>query len=102
MASLWPRNAALRGKAEWLTVLEGHCGVGLWDAILHAGDPMHPASRWTWSSEFRRLCGFSNESEFPNVVQSWSDRLHPMMSGRPSRPSAHRWPPGLVTIPPTA
>ena len=67
----------LRGKAEWLDVLDRHCGVGLWDAILHDGDAMHPKSRWTWSAEFRRLCGFTDEAEFPNVVQSWSDRLHP-------------------------
>ena len=38
---------------------------------------MSPKARWTWSPEFRRLCGFSNPAEFPDVVQSWSDRLHP-------------------------
>jgi hypothetical protein len=67
----------VRDKAEWLEVLERHSGVGLWDAVLHEGDAMHPSARWTWSAEFRRLCGFSTEAEFPNVVQSWSDRLHP-------------------------
>ena len=60
-----------------LTVLGKHSGVGLWDAILHDGDAMHPKSCWRWSPEFRRLCGFADEAEFPNVVQSWSDRLHP-------------------------
>ena len=64
-------------KAEWLDTLSGHCGVGLWDAILYEGDPMHPKSRWTWSAEFRRLCGYTTQAEFPDVVQSWSDRLHP-------------------------
>ena len=44
-----------------LTVLGKHSGVGLWDAILHNGDAMHPQSRWTWSPEFRRLCGFAGE-----------------------------------------
>ncbi len=77
MNAPWRRRAALRGKAEWLDVLDRHCGVGLWDAILHDGDAMHPDSRWTWSAEFRRLCGFHDATEFPNVVQSWSDRLHP-------------------------
>jgi hypothetical protein len=39
---------------------------------------MHPKARWTWSSEFRRLCGYdTGASNFPNIVQSWSDRLHP-------------------------
>ncbi|MGX9964466.1 methyl-accepting chemotaxis protein [Roseomonas sp. F4] len=64
-------------KAEWLDTLSNHAGVGLWDAILHEGDAMHPLSRWTWSAEFRRLCGFTSAAEFPDKVQSWSDRLHP-------------------------
>jgi archaellum component FlaC len=64
-------------KAEWLDTLSLHAGIGLWDAVFHDGDAMHAEARWTWSSEFRRLCGYSSESEFPNVVQSWSDRLHP-------------------------
>ncbi|MEQ5774272.1 MULTISPECIES: PAS domain-containing methyl-accepting chemotaxis protein [unclassified Thalassospira] len=64
-------------KIEWLEILSRHSGVGLWDAILHNGDAMHAKSKWTWTPEFRRLCGFDSEKEFPNVVQSWSDRLHP-------------------------
>ncbi len=65
------------GKAEWLEILSRHAGVGLWDAVLHEGDAMHAKSLWTWSAEFRRLCGFETAEEFPDVVQSWSDRLHP-------------------------
>ena len=67
----------LIGKGEWLDTLTQHAGIGLWDAVLFEGDAMHPQARWTWSNEFRRLCGFTSESDFPNVVQSWSDRLHP-------------------------
>jgi PAS domain S-box-containing protein len=70
-------DQAMRERSEWLEVLSSHSGVGLWDAILHEGDAMHPNARWTWSAEFRRLLGFASEAEFPNVVQSWSDRLHP-------------------------
>ncbi|WP_282572015.1 methyl-accepting chemotaxis protein [Roseomonas acroporae] len=71
------RKTETAAKAEWLEILSRHAGVGLWDAVLHDGDPMHPRSRWTWSAEFRRLCGFTSEAEFPDRVQSWSDRLHP-------------------------
>ena len=70
-------SRALADKAEWLDILCGNAGVGLWDAVLHEGDPMHAKARWTWSPEFRRLCGFTSAAEFPDVVQSWSDRLHP-------------------------
>lgn len=68
-------------KAEWMDILFEHAGIGLWDAILHDGDPMHPQSRWTWSAEFRRLCGYATEAEFPNHVQSWSNLLHPEDAG---------------------
>jgi ABC-type transporter Mla subunit MlaD len=62
--------------AERLALLDHHAGVGLWDAVLHDGDPMHPKSTWIWSGEFRRLLGFSSAAEFPDVVGSWADRLH--------------------------
>ena len=77
--AIWSRSDTqdLRQKAEWLEVLSSHAGIGLWDAVLHQGDPMHAQSRWTWSAEFRRLVGFSSAAEFPDVVGSWADRLHP-------------------------
>jgi len=58
-------------------LLDRHAGIGLWDAVLHQGDPAHPQSHWTWSSEFRRMLGFTREADFPNLMTSWSDRLHP-------------------------
>ena len=64
-------------RLEWLDTLGTQSGVGLWDAVFHEGDALHPKARWTWSPEFRRLCGYTTEAEFPDVVQSWSDRLHP-------------------------
>ena len=60
------RTTALAEKVEWLDILSTHAGVGLWDAILFEGDPMHAKARWTWSPEFRRLCGFSDAAEFPD------------------------------------
>ena len=67
---------ALAEKGEWLDLLAGHAGVGLWDVVLHEGDTAHDLARWTWSAGFRRLCGFATEAEFPNVLRSWSDRVH--------------------------
>jgi PAS domain-containing protein len=67
----------LAHNSEWLKTLSTHGGVGLWDAVLYKCDAMHTKSCWTWSDQFRRLCGYSTEAEFPNVVQSWADRLHP-------------------------
>ncbi len=65
---------ALRERVE---LLDTSCGVGLWQAVLHNADAFDPKSLWTWSPEFRRLLGYSNEADFPNLCQSWSDKLHP-------------------------
>ncbi len=70
-------QAELDELKERVQVLDKFCGVGLWQAVLHDGDAVHPKSRWTWSPEFRRLLGFQNEHDFPDAVNSWSDRLHP-------------------------
>ena len=70
-------KARLAAISERSNLLDDACGIGLWEAILHDGDALHEKSIWTWSAEFRRLIGFDNERDFPNIVQSWSDRLHP-------------------------
>ena len=62
-------------------LLDNYAGVGLWEAVLHNGDAVAPESRWTWSAEFRRLMGFNSVAEFPDVVGSWADRLHPDDAG---------------------
>lgn len=74
VAKLEQRMAALDDR---LSLLEDKCGIGLWEAVLYEGDAFHEKSTWTWSAEFRRLAGFETEAEFPNVVGSWFDRLHP-------------------------
>lgn len=50
---------------------------GVWDLAVVAGDPVNPGNEFWWSPQFRRLLGFVEESEFPNVVESWASRLHP-------------------------
>ena len=70
-------EARLRAVADRSNLLDEACGIGLWEAIMPNADPAHPEAKWTWSAEFRRLCGYRTEAEYPNVMQSWSDRLHP-------------------------
>lgn len=50
---------------------------GLWDMEVVAGDPVNPKNRFWWSQQFRSLLGFNDERDFPNVLASWADRLHP-------------------------
>ena len=66
-----------RRDSEWLRTLSRCRNIGLWDAVLHDGDPLHRLSRWTWSHGFRRLLGFDSQAEFPDLLQSWRRRVHP-------------------------
>jgi PAS domain S-box-containing protein len=51
--------------------------IGLWDMEVRSSDPVNFGNRIEYSDEFRQMLGFSDESEFPNVLSSWSSRLHP-------------------------
>ena len=51
--------------------------IGLWDMDIVKGDPVNPNNTFRWSDEFRNMLGYLNEEEFPNVLSSWSDKLHP-------------------------
>ncbi|MCL2102073.1 MAG: response regulator, partial [Fibromonadales bacterium] len=51
--------------------------IALWDMDVVNEDQANPNNRFTWSNEFRRMLGFSNENDFPNLLHSWSDQLHP-------------------------
>jgi PAS domain S-box-containing protein len=42
-----------------------------------AGDPVNPKNEFWWSEQFRTMLGFIDERDFPNVLDSWSSRLHP-------------------------
>lgn len=45
--------------------------------IVEQGDPVNPKNEFWWSPQFRQTLGFNDEHDFPNVMSSWSDRLHP-------------------------
>ncbi|GGG01499.1 PAS domain-containing protein [Paenibacillus abyssi] len=50
--------------------------VGLWDMKIVAGDPLDPNNTIVWTEGLRSLLGYHNEAEFPNVLDSWSSKLH--------------------------
>ena len=51
--------------------------IGLWDMEVVKDDPVNLSNQITFSDEFRHMLGYSNENDFPNVISSWSDHLHP-------------------------
>jgi len=60
-----------------LKLLQKSINIALWDMEVDQSDPVGGNNEFWWSPEFRNLLGFSGEHDFPNVVSSWSDRLHP-------------------------
>jgi len=51
--------------------------IALWDMDIVVTNPINPGNKFTYSQEFRQMLGFSDENDFPNVLHSWSGRLHP-------------------------
>jgi len=52
-------------------------GIVLWEMDFDAKTSINPKSKVIWSNEFREMLGFENEQDFPNLLGSWSARLHP-------------------------
>ncbi|MDR0442293.1 MAG: response regulator [Treponema sp.] len=59
------------------TLTSDALGIAHWDMDVVSGDPINPDNKFTWSREFRQMIGFSGEDDFPNILSSWSNRLHP-------------------------
>jgi len=52
-------------------------GIGLWDMIVINGDPVNINNKIIWSQEIRQMLGFKDEQDFPDVLRSLIDRIHP-------------------------
>ncbi len=66
--------AQLRGRFH--LVIEA-TSDGLWDMEIDDRDPAHPDCVCWLSDRFRRMLGYESVHELPNVLGSWSSRLHP-------------------------
>ncbi|MDF9839766.1 MULTISPECIES: PAS domain-containing protein [unclassified Paenibacillus] len=51
--------------------------VALWEMDVFEGDPVNPNNEFWWSDQFRKTIGFEGEHDFPNLLSSWSNQLHP-------------------------
>jgi diguanylate cyclase (GGDEF)-like protein/PAS domain S-box-containing protein len=74
LAALRRDSARLAARFD---LVRGATNDGLWDMEANPADPVSPDNPFWWSDQFRRLLGFSDETDFPNVLGSWSARLHP-------------------------
>ncbi len=70
-------EAALKDANTRFDIVNTAANDGLWDMDLVEGDPVHPQSSIWYSQRFRNLLGYRDEEDLPNVLESWTDGLHP-------------------------
>ena len=66
--------AALQNEAASLDTIHEMLGSGKWTMDFDEAGVM---VRVNWSDEFRRMIGYHDRDDFPDVLESWSDLLHP-------------------------
>lgn len=49
---------------------------GLWFMHYPKDGNIDGNTSFIWSDKFRRMLGFNDTSDFPNILSSWGDRLH--------------------------
>ncbi|MBR2804660.1 MAG: PAS domain-containing protein, partial [Eggerthellaceae bacterium] len=66
--------AELQNEAASLDTIHEMLGSGKWTMDFDESGVMTSVN---WSNEFRRMLGYQDQEEFPDVLESWSDLLHP-------------------------
>ena len=66
--------SALQKETESLDTMHEMLGSGKWSMDFNESGEM---TRVSWSDEFRRMLGYHGPEDFPDVLESWSDLLHP-------------------------
>ena len=61
-------------KEATIKALHEALGSGMWGMEFDEEGNMVSVE---WSPEFRRMIGYTDENDFPNKLESWSDLLHP-------------------------
>ena len=67
-------NAALQREAASLDTIHEMLTSGRWAMDFNKEGVMVEVK---WSDEFRRMLGYHSREDFPDVLESWSDLLHP-------------------------
>ncbi|MDO4179446.1 MAG: response regulator [Phascolarctobacterium sp.] len=68
------RNAKLaEEQADAYVLMHKALKSGMWSMNFDENGKM---TEVFWSDEFRKMLGYKNEEDFPNVLSSWSDLLH--------------------------
>ncbi len=66
--------AELQNEAASLDTIHEMLGSGKWTMDFGEAGVMEHVN---WSDEFRRMLGYHGTDDFPDILESWSDLLHP-------------------------
>lgn len=77
MKQLVSANNENKSQLRKLNMVIKAANIGLWEAEVVKDDPFNPNNYAECSDEFRRMLGFIDEYDFPNVLGGWSLRVHP-------------------------
>ncbi len=66
--------AQLQNEAASLDTIHEMLGSGKWTMDFDESGAM---TRVNWSDEFRRMLGYHDAQDYPDVLESWSNLLHP-------------------------
>ena len=71
---IWVMAVRVSWEHENLELVNKAIQSGTWHMDC---DEQGMIQKVNWSHEFRKMLGFHDTIDFPNVLESWSDRLHP-------------------------
>jgi PAS domain S-box-containing protein len=71
------RNSALNYDIMKYELANRALNSGMWDMEVDSDDLFNSHSTVLWSERLRRMLGFSDETDFPNLMHSLDNRIHP-------------------------
>jgi PAS domain S-box-containing protein len=71
------KNSKLNMEIMMYELANRALNSGLWDMPINFNDPLNPDNVMIWSDQFRKILGYSDESDFPSVLSSCTSKLHP-------------------------
>ncbi|MCR5420561.1 MAG: PAS domain-containing protein [Lachnospiraceae bacterium] len=71
------KSQQLEVETQRHDAIDSTLSEGSWSMNVIGRDPSNPNNPFWWSQQFRHLLGYQDERDFPNVLNSWSDKLHP-------------------------
>lgn len=63
-------------KVDEYSLMFDASSEGLWFMVVPQEEEIGINTPFIWSQRFRQMLGYSNQSDFPDILGSWSQKLH--------------------------